>query len=209
MNGGPRPQTWPTGGMRVPLLLVAAGVAACAACDAARDDDAVVTATVVDSTGQPVPGAHAELRTLNDSGSVATADSAARVRLELRAAGPGTAMFAPGRTAPWQDRVNAPLLLGPEEVDLHVRLGGDSAGVVYPADAPVMARWGRAVALRRALEDRYFAAYDACVQAGQEGKLDPGLAPLVDSVNALLGPERDPEVRAALWAAVVRAGALG
>lgn len=204
-----RPRERHPSGSRAGILLAIAGAASLAACETPGGGPAVVTATIVDSTGQPFQGAYAELRLQNDSGVVVTADSSGRVRLELAATGPGTATFASRLTAPQGERVSTPLLFGPEEADLEVRLGGDSAGIVYPTDGPVMSRWGRAVALRRAVEEGYMASQDAWIEAGQHGRFDPGVSPLADSVKVLLKRERNPEVRSALWVAVLATSAPG
>jgi thiol-disulfide isomerase/thioredoxin len=196
----------------VAFVAFVALAALAAGCTDRPERPAVIDATVVDSLGRPAAGAHVRIRTWHTSTVApvtAATDSAGRVRIRLDARGMGIVEFAPDSTTVPGDRVYAPLLLGPDEAEVWVRLGGDSATARYPAARSRMARWGRAVELGRVIERRHDAAYTAWVAAGQVGALQPGLRPLVDSVATLLRDEKDPEIRTALWIARLKAAVRG
>lgn len=186
-------------GLPAPVLLLFV-----AACNPTPAGPAVVTATVLDSSGQPLSDIYAELSPLSDTTAVsALTDSAGRVRLSLAATGPGIAKFAADPENEESASADAYLLLEPSHVDIRIRLEEEQARVDYPVAGSRMARWGRAAMLRRDIERRHREAYGAWVRGGQSGGLEAGLEPLADSAHSLLAAERDDEVRAALWLALL------
>lgn len=206
----------------LPALLALLALLALAACDAPPSGPAVVTATIR-ADSELVAGAIAELRLLNDSAVVATTNSAGRVRLELAGARRAGIFEVARDTAELRpQRVYAPLLIAPgDSADLTVDLDGDDDDpggqgnesgadpgryprVRYRTDGR-MARWGRAVQAIDAIEVRHYEAYQDWVAAGQPGELAVDFGGTVDSVRAALETERDPEVRAALWVALLTA----
>lgn len=191
------------------VLLLAA---LAAACDTAPSGPAVVTATILDD-GTPVPGATMALRLLNESAATAVTDSTGHIRLELAdAEGPGLLEFArdadPHQPPP--DPVFAPLLLEPGgSARVVLDLAADRGHQARYMTATRMARWGRAAQTIMGIEHDHYAAYNAWVAGGQEGEFEVDLSDAAAWVRAALRGEDDPEVRAALWAALLTAGARG
>ncbi|MFO7894556.1 MAG: redoxin domain-containing protein [Longimicrobiales bacterium] len=178
------------------------------ACDTASGP-AVVTATVLDD-GTPVPGATVELRLLNDSSATAVTDSAGRVRLDLAGAeGPGMVEVARDTAQPRPQRVYAPVLIAPgESADMVLEEGAGYGHYARYAGVGRMGRWGRAVQALDAVEHHHAAAMREQAAAGRRGE-PVDFRGAVDSVRAWLDGERDPEVRSALWTALVSAGLRG
>lgn len=194
-------------GMRISLLfglmLVVAG------CDVAPSGPAVVHAIVVDG-GEPVAGAIVQLRLLNDSSATATTDSAGRVRVELAAAEGAGLVEVIRDTARPGPRVFAPVLLAPgDSARLRLDLAGERGHQARYVSDTRMARWGRAAQVLYGIEADHYVAYQEWVRAGQPGDLEVDFRGAVDSVRTWLETEDDPEVRGALWLAVLTAGPRG
>lgn len=191
------------------LLTIVGAVLCCAwSCDA-PSAPAQVSAVIVDPAGLPLHGAVAQLRLGEDSGVVeAIADSAGRVRFDSNRFGIAELVVTRSVDPGSRDSLRVPLLLMPGSVDLRVQLTGDSPAFHFPDDGP-MARWGRAVALRGTIEQRYLAAYSDWIRRDDGSEFNPGTEALVDTLTLLLRAEREPEVRAALWVTRIYAGYAG